>query len=84
MTTAAPRNEIPATLEELDERTQDAWAVYSDSLRDLTGRDYDEAETEAWDHLQRRLRELEGLRADAPRAAGLNSRCRIPSVRVRP
>jgi len=61
MTTAAPRNE---TLEELDERTQDAWAVYSDSLRDLTGRAYDEAEPEAWDHLQRRLRELEGLRAE--------------------
>jgi hypothetical protein len=69
MTTAAP-NEIPVTLEELDERTQDAWAVYSDSLRDLTGRDYDDAESEAWDHLQRRLRELEGLRAEllAPHA----------------
>jgi hypothetical protein len=64
MTTAAPRNETPATLEELDERTQDAWAVYSDSLRDLTGRDYDEAESDAWDHLQRQLRELEGLRAE--------------------
>jgi rubrerythrin len=64
MTTAAPRNEIPATLEELDERTQDAWAVYSESLRDLTGRDYDEAETDAWDHLQRQLRELEEFRAE--------------------
>jgi hypothetical protein len=64
MTTAAPRNEIPATLEELDERTQDAWAVYSDSLRDLTGRDYDEAETDAWDHLQRQLRELEEFRGE--------------------
>jgi hypothetical protein len=64
MTTAAPRNEIPATLEELDERTQDAWAVYSDSLRDRTGRDYDEAESDAWELLQRRLRELEGLRAE--------------------
>ena len=51
-------------MEELDERTQDAWAVYSDSLRDLTGRAYDEAESDAWDHLQRRLRELEGLRAE--------------------
>ena len=70
MTTAAPRNEIPATLEELDERTQDAWMVYSDTLRDLTGRDYDDAESDAWDHLQRRLRELEGLRAEllAPHA----------------
>ena len=57
-------------MEELDERTQDAWAVYSDSLRDLTGRAYDEAEPDAWDHLQRRLRELEGLRAEllAPHA----------------
>jgi hypothetical protein len=63
MTTAVP-NEIPATLEDLDERTQDAWAVYSDSLRDLTGRDYDEAESDAWDHLQRRLRELEEFRAE--------------------
>jgi hypothetical protein len=70
MTTAAPRNEIPATLEELDERTQDAWAVYSDGLRDLTGRDYDEAESDAWDRLQRELRELEGRRAEllAPHA----------------
>ena len=63
MTTAAPRNEIPATLEELDERTQDAWAVYSDGLRDLTGRDYDEAESDAWDRLQRQLHELDDLRA---------------------
>ena len=70
MTTAAPRNEIPATLAELDERTQDAWAVYSDCLRDLTGRDYDEAETDAWDQLQGRLRDLEGRRAEllAPHA----------------
>jgi len=63
MTTAAPRD-IQATLDELAERTQEAWATYRDSLRDLTGRDYDEAEAEAWDQLQSRLRELEGLRAD--------------------
>jgi hypothetical protein len=70
MTAAAPRNEVPATLEELDERTMDAWAVYSDGLRDLTGRDYDDAESDAWDRLQRRLRELEELRAEllAPHA----------------
>jgi rubrerythrin len=70
MTTAAPRNDLQATLEELAERTQDAWTAYSDGLRDLTGRDYDEAESEAWEHLQGRLRELEGQRAELlpPRA----------------
>jgi hypothetical protein len=64
MTTAVPRNEAPSTLQELAERTQDAWAIYSESLRDLTGRDYDDAETDAWERLQRDLRELEGRRAD--------------------
>ncbi len=59
MTTAVPPNEAPAKLEELHERTQEAWATYSDTLRDLTGRDYDEAEAEAWDRLQRELRDLE-------------------------
>jgi hypothetical protein len=70
MTTAAPRDEIPVTLEELDERTQDAWAAYSERLRDLTGRDYDEAESAAWENLRSQLRELEGLRAEllAPHA----------------
>ena len=64
MTTAVPRNDVPATLDELDERTQDAWAIYQDSLRELTGRDYDDAEADAWDRLQRELRELEGRRAE--------------------
>jgi hypothetical protein len=63
MTTAAPRNEVPATLQELDERTQDAWTIYRESLRELTGRDYDEAEADAWDRLQHELRELEERRA---------------------
>ena len=63
MTTAAPRNDVPATLDELDERTQDAWSAYQASLRELTGRDYDEAEAGAWDRLQRELSELEDRRA---------------------
>jgi hypothetical protein len=70
MTTAAPRNEAPFTLQEVDERTQDAWVVYSESLRDLTGRDYDDAESDAWERLQRDLRELEGRRADLLAAHG--------------
>jgi hypothetical protein len=63
MTTAVPRNDVPATLEELDERTQDAWGAYQVSLRELTGRDYDEAEADAWDRLQRELHELDEHRA---------------------
>lgn len=51
MTATAPRHEIPAT----DERTRVAWTVYRDSLRELSGRDYDEAERHAWDALQREL-----------------------------
>ena len=70
MTTAVPRNDVPATLEEIDERTQDAWSAYQATLRDLTGRDYDEAEADAWDRLQSELRELEEQRAQllAPHA----------------
>jgi hypothetical protein len=65
MTTAAPR---PATLEELDERTQVAWAEYRDRLRDLSGREYDEAETRSWERLQRELRDIEYVRADLAEA----------------
>jgi hypothetical protein len=51
MTTTAPRQDVPAT----DERTRVAWTVYRDSLRDLQGRDYDDAEHVAWETLQREL-----------------------------
>jgi hypothetical protein len=51
-------------LEELDERTRRAWATYRDALQDKTGRDYDEAETEAWADLQLRLQEVGQERAE--------------------
>ena len=51
MTTTAPRHAAPGT----EERTRVAWTVYRDSLRDLQGRDYDEAEDQAWEALQREL-----------------------------
>ena len=54
MTTTAPRHDATAT----DERTRIAWTVYRDSLRDLSGRDYDDAEHEAWEALQRELRSI--------------------------
>ena len=64
MTTAAPRSDVPTTLEEVAGRTQEAWTAYRDVLRDLSGRDYDEAEHRAWERLQRELRELEERRAE--------------------
>jgi hypothetical protein len=71
MTTSAPRRDEPHSLEELDEREQRAWTTYKDSLRDLTGKDYEDAEHRSWDRLQRKLRELDEAREDltGPRAS---------------
>ena len=49
-------------LAQIESRTRQAWADYSDELRELRGRDYEEAEDEAWARLQKRLRQLEGER----------------------
>jgi hypothetical protein len=64
MTTAAARPEELLSLEEIDERTLHAWTAYRDSLRDLTGREYDEAEHRSWERLQRKLRQLEQCRVE--------------------
>jgi hypothetical protein len=61
MTTAPTRHE--AAQEQLEERTQDAWSAYRESLRDLSGRDYDDAETRSWERLQRELQEIADRRA---------------------
>ena len=57
MTTYAPNLE-----EELREREREAWSRYSASLRELAGRDYEDAETEAWAELQRDLRAIDAAR----------------------
>jgi hypothetical protein len=57
MTTYAPNLE-----EELREREREAWSRYSASLRELEGRDYEDAETEAWAELQRDLRAIDAAR----------------------
>ena len=36
----------------------EAWDAYSDALRDLKGREYEEAEEGSWERLQARLREI--------------------------
>ena len=64
MTTAAPRHHEALTLQEIDERTLSAWTAYRDSLRELSGREYDDAEDRSWDRLQRKLRQLEQRRAE--------------------
>ena len=48
-----------SSAEESQRRTRHAWASYNASLRDLEGREYEEAEAQAWDRLQRRLAEIQ-------------------------
>jgi hypothetical protein len=59
MTTFAPHDRA------LDERTRQAWSMYRDGLADLTGRNYDDAEADAWDRLQDALGAIEADRAAA-------------------
>ncbi|MCW2966574.1 MAG: hypothetical protein JWM71_346 [Solirubrobacteraceae bacterium] len=54
----------PDRLEELSELEREAWAEYREALRDLEGRDYEHAETAAWDDLQRLLAEVAGERGE--------------------
>jgi len=63
MTISAPRRDENGRLSELDERTLRAWTAYRESLRDLSGRDYDEAEDRSWARLQSELEQLDGERA---------------------
>ena len=57
MTTFAPHDGA------LHERTRQAWSTYRDGLADRSGRDYDDAEAEAWDRLQDALNGIEADRA---------------------
>jgi len=57
MTTYAPNLEA-----ELREREREAWSRYSSTLRELQGRDYEDAETEAWAELQRDLHAIDAAR----------------------
>ena len=63
MNISAPRRDESGRLGELDQRTRRAWKTYRDSLRDLSGRDYDEAEHRSWERLQRKLEQVEDERA---------------------
>lgn len=56
MTSVAPESD---PLRELDAGTRQAWSTYSDRLRELTGDEYERAESESWDELQTELRRIE-------------------------
>ena len=49
-------------LADIEARTRQAWASYNDSLRELRGRDYEDAEDRSWDRLQETLKQLEDER----------------------
>ena len=49
-------------LADIEQRQRQAWEAYSDDIRGLEGQDYEEAEGESWDRLQRKLRELDDER----------------------
>lgn len=49
-------------LRELDEDTQRAWSAYRDRLRELSGEEYERAEDESWQALQRELRQVDRRR----------------------
>jgi hypothetical protein len=65
MTATAPDTD---RLRELEADTRQAWIAYSDRLRELTGEEYERAESESWIELQNELqrleREREALTAD--------------------
>jgi len=53
MTATAPRQDSARPRAE-----QEAWYQYRDDLRELQGREYEDAEDRSWERLQERLREI--------------------------
>ena len=49
-------------LADIESRTRQAWEAYTEGLRELRGRDYEEAEDESWARLQKRLKQLDDER----------------------
>lgn len=62
MTTFAAQQDSERRLAELDALTRCAWVEYREGLRELDGREYDDAEPAAWDQLQATLQELDDER----------------------
>jgi hypothetical protein len=56
LTSVAPETE---QLRELEAGTRQAWSAYIERLRQLTGEEYERAESECWSELQTELRRIE-------------------------
>jgi hypothetical protein len=56
LTSVAPETE---QLLELEAGTRQAWSAYIERLRELTGEEYERAESECWSELQTELRRIE-------------------------
>jgi hypothetical protein len=59
VTATAPRQDSDRPVAE-----QAAWTQYREDLRELEGREYEDAEDVSWDRLQRRLREIADAHED--------------------
>lgn len=64
MTTVTSDQERAERLEHLDAQAAGEWVAYTDRLRGLAGQEYEIAEAEAWDELQRRLADVDAERSD--------------------
>ena len=49
-------------LRQLDNDERQAWSSYREALRELAGEEYEQAEHESWQQLQRKLRSVERRR----------------------
>ncbi len=67
MTSTAQRDD---RLRELDADTRRAWDDYAETLRELTGDEYELAEHDSWERLQDELRGLERRRASLGTESG--------------
>jgi hypothetical protein len=57
-------------LKELEEHERRAWSDYHDRTRELSGDEYEHAEHESWERLQRELRTLERRRTSLAKLPG--------------
>ncbi|MEA2246211.1 MAG: hypothetical protein QOH46_740 [Solirubrobacteraceae bacterium] len=60
MTATAPRQDSERAGAE-----REAWTRYREDLRDLAGQEYEDAEDQSWQRLQRRLDDIENGRQSA-------------------
>ena len=57
-------------LRELEDRERTAWQDYHGRIRELTGEEYEQAESDSWEQLQRELRTLERRRSSLAKLPG--------------